>query len=139
MVRISGDVNFNPNSTDQLRDFFIKHEKLKPLMLTKGGKSGIKLASIDKGFLEHYEHESPMAKCVLRDRKLTKLIGTYIDGADEHLDVMSRIHTRFNQDVARTGRLSSSEPNTQNIPKPSSDKFQLRGAFQAQPGSGNVL
>ena len=138
MVTLSGDVNFNPNSVDQLRDYF-EHEGLRPLMFTKGGKSGIKLPSIDKGFLEHYEHESRMAACVLRDRKLTKLIGTYIDGADDHLDQFSRIHTRFNQDVARTGRLSSSDPNLQNIPTPEKDKFQLRGAFQATPGAGTEL
>ncbi len=139
MVQLSGDPNFNPNSVEQLRDYFIVREKLRPIMMTKGGKSGIKQASIDKGFLEHYENDSPMAKCVLRDRKLTKLIGTYIDGADEHLDPLSRIHTRFNQDVARTGRLSSSDPNLQNIPTPEKDKFQLRGAFQAQPGAGTDL
>lgn len=139
VTQITGDPNFNPNSVDQLRDWFIGHEGLKPLMMTKGGKSGVKLPSIDKGFLEHYEHESEMAGLLLRDRKLTKLIGTYIDGADEHLDTYSRIHTRFNQDVARTGRLSSSDPNLQNIPQPDKDKFQLRGAFQAQPDSGNEL
>lgn len=139
MVRLTGDPNFNPNSTEQLRDWFIRHEGLKPLMMTKGGKSGVKLPSIDKGFLEHYEHESDMAGLILRDRKLTKLIGTYIDGADEHLDQASRIHTRFNQDVARTGRLSSSDPNLQNIPTPEKDKYQLRGAFQAQPGMDTEL
>lgn len=139
MVQLSGDPNFNPNSTDQLRDYFFKYEGLKPLMFTKGGKSGVKNPSVDKGFLEHYEHESRMAACVLRDRKLTKLIGTYIDGADEHLDPQSRIHTRFNQDVARTGRLSSSDPNLQNIPTPEKDKFQLRGAFQATPGAKTRL
>jgi DNA polymerase-1 len=138
MVGLSGDSNFNPNSVDQLRDYFLNHEGLKPLMMTKGGKSGIKQASVDKGFLEHYESESPMAKCVLRDRKLTKLIGTYID-TDEHFDPQSRFHTRFNQDIARTGRLSSSNPNLQNIPTPEKDKFQLRGAFQATPDSGNTL
>lgn len=139
MVRLSGDVHFNPNSVDQMRAYFLGKEGRRPLTLTKGGKSGVRLASIDKGFLEHYENESPMAKAVLRDRKLTKLLGTYIDGIDEHLDARGRIHTRFNQDTARTGRLSSSEPNIQNIPKPEFDKFQLRGAFQAQLGADNVL
>ena len=139
MAQITGDVNFNANSVLQLRDYFINHLKLRPLMMTKGGKSGVKEPSIDKLFLEHYEHESELAGLVLRARKLEKLIGTYIDGADEHLDPYSRIHTRFNQDVARTGRLSSSSPNLQNIPTPEKDKFQLRGAFQATPGTGNVL
>jgi DNA polymerase-1 len=130
---------FNPNSTDQLRRYFFEHLHLKPLMFTKGGKSGVRTPSVDKGFLERYEHESPMAAHLLRDRKLTKLIGTYIDGANEHIDPNGRIHTRFNQDVARTGRLSSSSPNLQNIPTPEKDKFQLRGAFQATPNSGNTL
>jgi DNA polymerase-1 len=139
MVHLSGDAGFNPDSTEQLRAYFFDREKLKPLMMTKGGKSGVKQPSVDKGFLEHYEHESTMATAVLRYRKLAKLIGTYIDGADKHLDSQGRIHTRYNQDVARTGRLSSSSPNLQNIPRPDNDKFQLRGAFQAQPGTGNVL
>lgn len=137
MVQLSGDPTFNPNSVEQLREYFLVKEGLRPLMMTKGGKSGVRQASIDKGFLEHYEHDSRMAAAVLRDRKLTKLIGTYIDGADEHIDTQGRIHTRFNQDIARTGRLSSSDPNLQNIPTPEKDKFQLRGAFQATPG--NVL
>lgn len=130
---------FNPNSVDQLRRYFVEFEGLRPIMFTKGGKSGVKQASVDKGFLEHYEHDSEMAACVLKDRKLTKLIGTYIDGADEHLDPEGRIHTRFNQDVARTGRLSSSSPNLQNIPTPEKDKYKLRGAFQATPGKDTVL
>ncbi len=138
-VQITGDPNFNSNSVQQLRDYFFKHLGLQPLMMTKGGKSGVKSPSVDKGFLEHYEHEVELAAIVLRKRKLEKLIGTYIDGADEFFDTNSRIHTRFNQDVARTGRLSSSGPNLQNIPKPETDKFQIRGAFQATPGAGTGL
>ena len=131
---------FNPNSIAQLRTYFFDMLGARPLVWTNGGKSGIRQPSVDKGFLEHYEHELPMASHLLRDRKLTKLVGTYIDGADEHIDdglctgTPGRIHTRFNQDVARTGRLSSSDPNLQNIPQPDKDKFQLRGAFQATPG-----
>lgn len=143
MVRLSQNRLFNPNSNDHLADYFFNQEdpskNLAPRMYTKGGKSGVKKPSIDKGFLEHYEHENEMAGALLRYRKLSKLIGTYIDGADEHLDPHSRIHTRFNQDVARTGRLSSSDPNLQNIPTPEKDKFQLRGAFQATPGAKTRL
>jgi DNA polymerase I len=148
-----GEHSFNSDSVDQLRRYFIDWECLRPMMMTKGGKSGIKKASIDKGFLEHYENESEMAGLVLRCRKLTKLIGTYIDGADEHMGIdpdteellldttgaCGRIHAKLNQDVARTGRLSSSDPNLQNIPTPEKDKFKLRGAFQAAPGADTVL
>ncbi len=136
-VQITGNAGFNSNSPPQLRAYFIDKLGLRPLMYTSGGKSGVKEPSIDKGFLEHYEDEVPLCSVILRKRKLEKLIGTYIDGADEHLDSGGRIHTRFNQDVARTGRLSSSDPNLQNIPTPEKDKFQLRGAFQAT--KGNVL
>ena len=138
-TQAGGTGEFNPNSVQQIREYFFSLLGLKALMFTKGGKSGVKSPSVDKGFLEHYEHDSRMAACTLRDRKLMKLIGTYIDGGEEHYDPYSRVHTRFNQDVARTGRLSSSNPNLQNIPTPEKDKFQLRGAFQATPGTGNVL
>ena len=138
-VELSGDANFNINSVPDLRKYFVDVKGLKPLMYTKGGKSGVKLASIDKGFLEHYEHDDELAAVVLRYRKLTKLISTYIDSVHEFTDVSSRIHTRFNQDVARTGRLSSSDPNLQNIPNAEKDKFQLRGAFQATPGKTLIV
>ena len=130
---------FNPNSVDQTRVYFIEWLGLKPLAMTKGGKSGIKQASIDKGFLEHYESDVEMAHQMLRTRKLSKLKGTYIDNVDEFRDNNGRIHTRYNQDVARTGRLSSSDPNLQNVPQPDKDKFKLRGAFRPQPGAGTCL
>jgi DNA polymerase-1 len=133
MGRLSGNMGFNPNSVEQLRDYF-KGKGLEPLMYTKGGKSGVKQPSIDKGFLEHYaEQGDEMCTAILSYRKLDKLMGTYINGAGEFIDPRSRIHTRFNQDVARTGRLSSSDPNLQNIPTTEKDKFLLRGAFQATP------
>jgi DNA polymerase-1 len=135
MVFLSGNPLFNSNSRQHLCDYFITKKGLRPLTSTKGGATGIKQPSIDKGFLEHYEHEEPMAALMLRHRKLSKLIGTYIDGANKHYDSRGRIHTRFNQDVARTGRLSSSDPNLQNIPQPDKDKFKLRGGFQAEDGN----
>ena len=119
----------NPNSPMQLREYFINEAKLKPLMYTSGGKSGVKQPSVDANFLEHYKNENIVAKLMLEYRELDKLKGTYIDGLQERMDPMNRIHTRFNQDVARTGRLSSSDPNLQNIPTTENDKFKLRGAF----------
>ncbi len=72
-------------------------------------------------------------------RDLTKLEGTYINGLQSRTDPNSRIHTRYNQDVARTGRLSSSDPNLQNIPKPEGDEFKLRGAFIPAEGMDLVV
>lgn len=139
MVQLSGNVNFNPNSVEQKRDYFLNMEGLRPLMMTKGGKSGVKKASIDKKFLEHYAEESPMADALEEYSKLEKLLSTYINNVDQHRDSFGRMHTRFNQDIARTGRLSSSNPNLQNVPTPDKDRFRLRGAFQPQPNSGNTL
>jgi DNA polymerase-1 len=123
----------NPNSTKQLREYFFGKLGVEPLKVTKGGKSGVRNPSVDKGFLEHYSAKIPMAAHLLKHRSLSKLYGTYIVGIGELLDPHGRIHTRYNQDVARTGRLSSSDPNLQNIPKEENDKWKLRGAFVAAP------
>jgi len=124
----------NPKSTKQLREYFFDKLQVKPLKMSKGGKTGVRNPSVDERFLAHYEDEIPMAKMLLRHRSLAKLHGTYITGLRDRVDPHGRIHTRFNQDVARTGRLSSSDPNMQNIPKPENDKWKLRGAFVAEDG-----
>jgi DNA polymerase-1 len=72
-------------------------------------------------------------------RKLAKLHGTYILGLSKMTDPYGRVHTTFNQDVARTGRLSSKEPNLQNIPKADNDKWKIRGAFIASPGNKLIV
>jgi DNA polymerase-1 len=63
---------------------------------------------------------------ILRWKELAKLKGTYIDNLRDMVDYRNRIHCKYNQDVARTGRLSSSEPNLQNIPTLENDKFGIR-------------
>lgn len=123
----------NPGSPTQLREYFFNQMQVKPTKMSKGGKTGVKNPSVDESFLKHYEDQIPMAKMVLRHRGLKKLHGTYIMGLQEHMDHHGRIHTRFNQDVARTGRLSSSSPNMQNLPLAENDKWKLRGAFIAAP------
>jgi DNA polymerase-1 len=124
----------NPSSPKQLRDYFIDVEGLAPLKMTKGGKTGVREASIDEDFLEHYKYTSKVAELVLEHRKYSKLYGTYIVGLSSLLDPWDRIHTSFNQHVARTGRLSSSDPNLQNIPRPENDYWGLRAAFITIPG-----
>jgi DNA polymerase I len=132
--RLAGYV-LNPGSNKQLQNYFFEEQKMQPVGWTKGGKSGVRQPSTDSKFLEHYKNEHPMAKLVLEHREYSKLHGTYIVGLHEMLDPHDRIHTRFNQDVARTGRLSSSDPNLQNIPKPENDKWNLRSAFIPEPGN----
>lgn len=130
--------NFNPRSTPQLQKYFFEQQNMSPLRMTKGGKSGVRKPSVDEKFLEYHKNDSPMAGLLTKHRELSKLHGTYIVGLRDLCDPNGRIHTSFNQDVARTGRLSSSGPNLQNIPRPENDKWNLRGAFITQPGWGMV-
>lgn len=143
--RIAREINqlagkmMNPASNPQIRKYFFDDLGLRHLTLTKGGKKGIKVPQLDASFLEHHAFDpespgQPMAKLHLEWRELSKLKGTYIDGLQSRMDKVYRIHTRYNQDVARTGRLSSSDPNLQNIPTAENDKFKLRGAFIPKPG-----
>lgn len=127
----------NPNSPTQLREYFFEELKLPPLSLSKGGKSGVRSPSVDSSFLEHYSGTIEMAMLVLEHRDLAKTMGTYIEGLQERVDPYGRVHTRFNQDIARTGRLSSSDPNLQNIKSAEDDKFELRRGFI--PDDGNDL
>lgn len=124
----------NPKSTPQLRQYFFDKKGLKPLSMTKGGKTGVRQPQCNEPFLEYYQHEDPVAALILEHREYTKLLGTYINGLSELVDPWDRIHSNFNQDVARTGRLSSSDPNLQNIPRPENDHWNLRGAFITEPG-----
>lgn len=132
----------NPNSPTQLRKLFFEELKLKPIGITKGGKSGVKLPQTNEEFLSYYavrvdgatasrQKAQVICEIMLEQRALSKLLGTYVEGLPEHYDRENRIHARANQDVARTGRLSSSNPNLQNIPNPESDRFKVRGAFIA--------
>lgn len=129
----------NVNSTPQLREWFIEDLKLEPVKWTKGGKKSPRAPSIDSFFLEHYADRGVTAcKLILDHREYSKLLGTYIVGLHELLDPWDRIHTRYNQDVARTGRLSSSDPNLQNIPRQENDHWNLRGAFIPAEGHDMV-
>lgn len=133
---------FNPNSVLQVRDWFFEYEKRKPLRMTKPGKkTGVKNPSADKAFLDDIKGESEMARLLLEFRRIDKTLGTYIIGLQnsEAIDPDGIIHPQFNQDVARTGRLSSEDPNAQNIGNPEKDTFQVRGAFQSRPWEDETL
>ena len=106
ITKLAGFV-LNPKSPAQLRKYFFEINNYTPLKKTKGGKSGVRTPSTDVKFLEHYADKGDkMAELILKHREFSKLFGTYIKGISDLVDPFGRIHTRFNQDVARTGRLS---------------------------------
>lgn len=111
IIRIEREIDklagrhINPKSTPQLREWLINERGLNPVKFTKGGKSGVREASVDVRFLEHHSSD-PAVQLVMQHRDYSKLYGTYITGLHELLDPKDRIHTRYNQDVTRTGRLS---------------------------------
>ena len=75
-----------------------------------------------------------IAKYILEYRKLSKLKSTYIDALPKSADKNNRIHTNFNQTGTVTGRLSSSDPNLQNIPVKTDDGMKIREGFIAKEG-----
>lgn len=137
ITRLVGRV-INMNSPTQMRDYFFKEKGYRPIGYSKGGKTGVKLPQVNWDFLDHYSAQDDVARLMLQHRDLSKLKGTYADGLPRFFDAHGRIHTRFNQDVARTGRLSSADPNLQNIPNAEMDKHRVRAAFIAPPGHNLV-
>jgi DNA polymerase-1 len=121
---------FNINSTPQLRT--VLFEKLK-LPVQKRTKTG---ASTDVEVLEQLAalgHEVP--RLLIEYRELTKLKSTYVDALPGYIRAdTGRVHTSFNQTGAATGRLSSSDPNLQNIPVRTKRGGEIRRAFVAPPG-----
>lgn len=125
----------NPSSGDDRRQYFFDVLKLKPKKMTSGGKSGIKQPSVDKAFLQSIEDDVPVAALMLQLDALVKTHSTYVEDVPSRLDPNDRIHGRLNQDVARTGRLSGSDPNLQNIPVGDKDKHGLRRSFICNEGN----
>lgn len=115
---------FNINSPQQLSN--ILFEKLK-LPVIKRTKTGI---STDESVLKKLAANHPVIGLILEYRSLSKLKSTYIDALPELINQKtSKIHTSFNQTVTATGRLSSSEPNLQNIPVKTDIGREIRRAF----------
>jgi DNA polymerase-1 len=122
---------FNINSPKQLGE--ILFDKLKLPALKKTGKT--RTASTAVEVLEELALAHELPKLVLEWRGLQKLKSTYIDALPQLVDPRTgRVHTSFNQAVAATGRLSSSEPNLQNIPIRTELGREIRRAFVAAPG-----
>ncbi|MFN0028943.1 MAG: DNA polymerase I [Acidimicrobiales bacterium] len=119
---------FNVNSTLQLRQVLYDELGLAPGKKTKTG------FSTDAATLEKLAGQHPIVDHLLRYREVEKLRSTYGEGLLMEIAADGRIHARFNQTVARTGRLSSEEPNLHNIPVRSELGRNFRKAFVAGPG-----
>ncbi|MDO9694629.1 MAG: DNA polymerase I [Candidatus Latescibacteria bacterium] len=115
---------FNVQSPKQLAEILFGRLKLKPSKKTASGWS------TDVSVLEDLAAEHPLPALVLEHRQLAKLLGTYVEALVELVDpATGLVHTSFNQAVAATGRLSSSDPNLQNIPVRSENGRLIRRAF----------
>ncbi|MCR5322411.1 MAG: DNA polymerase I [Lachnospiraceae bacterium] len=119
---------FNINSPKQLGTILFDKLRLPGGKKTKSGYS----TSAD--VLEKLKIEDPIVEKILEYRQLTKLNSTYAEGLFDYIDDDGRIRTTFNQTVTATGRLSSTEPNLQNIPIRTSLGREIRKAFVASPG-----
>jgi DNA polymerase-1 len=119
---------FNPGSTQQLGRFLYDDLGLASGRKTKTGRS------TDADTLEALRGEHPVVDLILEWRQLTKLKSTYVDALPLLCTADSRVHTSFNQAVATTGRLSSSDPNLQNIPVRTQWGQRIRRAFHADRG-----
>jgi DNA polymerase-1 len=121
--KIAGE-RFNINSTQQLSDILFNKLNLPVVRKTKTG------FSTDVGVLETIRNEHPIVERLLEYRQLSKLKSTYVDALPKAIDPRTgRVHTSFNQTGTATGRLSSSDPNLQNIPMHTELGREIRKAF----------
>lgn len=121
--------SFNVNSPKQLASILFEKLKLPAGRKTKTGYS------TDEEVLTNLAALHELPSRLLDYRELQKLQSTYIEGLREAIDTVDgRVHTHFNQTVASTGRLSSSDPNLQNIPIRTDAGKKIRQAFVAKPG-----
>src|SRR5262249_1949285 len=127
---IAGE-EFNINSPPQLRVVLFEKLKISPRGIRKG-KTGL---STDVDVLTRLAEDHPLPGKILEWRALSKLKSTYVDAPPGLCHpATGRIHPSFNQTVAATGRLSSSDPNLQNIPARTTEGRRIRAAFVAAPG-----
>ena len=128
VIDLTGGQEFNVNSPRQLGE--VLFDRLHLTSPVKKGKAGAWSTSAD--VLEALDH--PSIEPLLHYRKLAKLVSTYIDGLTKLVDATGRIHTTFDQTATVTGRISSVEPNLQNIPVRSEEGREIRRAFVAREG-----
>lgn len=127
--RLAG-VAFNINSPQQLAH--VLFEKLNLPSPRRPGKGKVQSTAAD--VLEELAQTFDLPRKVLEYRQLTKLRGTYMDALPALADAQGRLHTSFEQTGAATGRLSSRDPNLQNVPVRTELGLRIRSAFIAPPG-----
>jgi len=121
---------FNLGSPKQIQE--ILYDKLRLPVLAKTPKGA---PSTAEAVLQDLALDYPLPRLILEYRSLSKLKSTYTDRLPEQIDPRSgRVHTSYHQAVATTGRLSSSDPNLQNIPVRTEEGRRIRQAFIARPG-----
>jgi DNA polymerase-1 len=120
---------FNINSPKQLGVVLFDEMKLTPIKKTKTGYS------TSVSVLEKLQDESPIIQMILSYRQLAKIQSTYVEGLLGQIHPDGKIHTRYVQTLTQTGRLSSQDPNLQNIPMHQDEGKQIRKAFvPSHPG-----
>lgn len=121
---------FNIQSPKQLQEILYDHHQLPVIAKTPKGQ-----ASTAEAVLQELAFSYPLPARILEYRSLSKLVSTYIDALPRRVNPQTqRVHTSYNQAVAATGRLSSSEPNLQNIPIRNEEGRLIRKAFIAPAG-----
>jgi len=124
---------FNIGSPTQLADILFEYLKL-PTVGIKKGKTGYSTAASE---LDKLRGQHPIIDLITQYREVAKLKNTYVDTLPKLVDSESRVHTTFNLTIAQTGRLSSTDPNLQNIPTRTDLGRRIRTAFVA--GRGNTF
>lgn len=125
--------DFNINSPKQLGVVLFETLQLPVIKKTKTGYS----TAVD--VLEQLQGEHPIIDYILEYRQLSKLQSTYVEGLQKVISDDQRIHTRFNQTLAQTGRLSSVDPNLQNIPVRLEEGCKIRKAFKPTSKDSVIL
>src|SRR5213594_137580 len=124
-------MEFNINSPPQLRTVLFERHVISPRCVRRG-KTGL---STDVDVLTRLAEQHPLPAKILEYRALAKLKSTYVDALPALVDpATGRLHTSLNHTVAATGRLSSADPNLQNIPVKGEYGLRIREAFVAAPG-----
>lgn len=121
---------FNINSTQQLQEVLFTERKLQPIKKTRTGYS------TDTSVLQELAREDPVVQQILEYRTLAKLRSTWVEALPKLVNPQTnRIHTSLNQTGTATGRLSSTDPNLQNIPIREGEGRRIRDAFVPDPGN----
>jgi len=124
---------FNINSTKQLGVILFEKMGLPVIKKTKTGYS----TAVD--VLEKLAHQAPIVELILEYRQLAKLNSTYVEGLQAYIQEDGKIHTRFVQNLTQTGRLSSVDPNLQNIPIRTQEGRRIRYAFLPEHDDWKIL